>query len=146
VSIKDRNPPPRARLVLCIAAAIASLQAIVHLAMLLRSQPGPQSIAGKLLRTMQATIAPGGTNYEAMYFGYELLSAATAFLTAALVWIAATYGSESRALARRLVIIILVATIVHAVIIARYFFALPLYFDIALAALLAIGWLRISRG
>lgn len=135
----------RARLILRVAAAVATLQAAAHLTLFLRSQPKPGSAVWPLAQAMRAQAAPGHTDYWAMYFGYGLLSAVTAVLIAALIWLAASFDAGSRRLARWLVAIVLVAVLVHAAVIARYFFPVPLYFDILVAALLALG-LTAMRG
>jgi hypothetical protein len=44
-----------------------------------------------------------------------------------------------------LVLIVLVAIALHALVIQRYFFALPLYFDILVAALLVLAWARLGE-
>jgi hypothetical protein len=129
-----------ARFILRVAAAVATLQAAAHLTLFLRSQPRPGSPAWPLTEMMRAQSAPGHTDYWAMYFGYGLLSALTALFVAALIWLAASFDGRSRSLARGLVLIVLGAIIVHAVLIARYFFPVPLYFDVAVAALLVLGW------
>lgn len=129
-----------ARSILRVAAGVATLQAAAHLTLFLRSQPTPGSPVWPLVQMMKAQAAPGHTNYWAIYFGYGLLSAVTAFFVACLIWLASTFDSATLKMARRLVGIVLVATAAHAIVIARYFFPVPLYFDILVAALLAAGW------
>jgi hypothetical protein len=129
----------RAKLILRVAASVATLQAAAHLPLFLRSQPKPGSAAWPLAQAMRMQPAPGHTTYWGMYFGYGLLAALTAFFIAALIWLAASFDVGSRRLAQRLVVLVLLAVLVHSVLIARYFFVLPLLFDIVVAALLAIG-------
>lgn len=135
----------RARLVLRVAAALATLQAAAHLTLFLRSMPGPNSPAWPLVQAMRGQAGPGHTTYRGMYFGYGLLSAVTALFIACLIWLAASFDAGSRRLARRLVAIVLLAVAVHAVVIALYFFPVPLYFDILVAALLAGGWMALGQ-
>jgi hypothetical protein len=62
-----------------------------------------------------------------------------AFFIAALIWAAASFDAGSRRLARSITGITLIAVVIHAVLIARYFFILPLLFDIIVAVTLAIA-------
>ena len=133
-------PQRRARPILRVGASVATLQAAAHLTLFLRSKPGAGSTAWPLVQAMRAQAAPGHTTYWGMYFGYGLLSAVTAFLIAALIWLAAMFDEGSRRMSRALVLVVLVTVVVHAALISRYFFAVPLYFDIVVAALLALGW------
>ena len=135
----------RGRLILRVAALVATLQAAAHLTLFLRSQPKPTSGAWPLVEAMRAQVAPGHTTYWGMYFGYGLLSAVTAFFVASLIWVAAAYDVGTRRLARWLVAIVFLAVAAHAVVIARYFFPIPLYFDIAVAGLLALGWIAMRE-
>src|SRR5438477_11185070 len=137
-------PAIPAKLVLRAAAVMATIQAAAHLALFLRSKPLPGSAAWPLIEAMKAQTAPGNTTYWGMYFGYGLLSALTAFFIAALIWLASTFGEGSRQLAGRLILVVLVTVALHAAVIVRYFFALPLYFDIIVAVLLGISWVRLG--
>ena len=128
-----------AKLILRVAAVVATLQAAAHLALFLRSGPGPGSAAWPLVQAMRMQAAPGHTTYWGMYFGYGLLAALMAFFIAALIWLAATFDAGNRSLARSLVALVLVTVVIHAALIARYFFTVPLIFDIVVAALLAFG-------
>ena len=131
----------RAKLILSVAASVATLQAAAHLGLFLRSQPKPGSAAWPLVEAMRAQTAPGHATYWGMYFGYGLLSALTAFFMAALMWLAAGFDAGSRRFAGRVVAIIFVAVVAHAALVARYFFILPLVFDIIVAAFLALAWI-----
>jgi hypothetical protein len=135
----------RARLILRVAAAVATLQAGAHLTLFLRSQPGPSSPAWPLVQAMRSEAAPGHTTYWGMYFGYGLLAAVTAVFVAGLIWLAASFDAGSRRLARWLVAIVLLAVVAHAVVIACYFFPVPLYFDMLVVALLAGGWMALGQ-
>lgn len=134
-------PERRAKLILRVAASVATLQAAAHVILFLRSQPKPGSAAWPLVEAMRMQTAPGHTTYWDMYFGYGLLAAMTAFFVAALIWVAAGFDAGSRRLARWLVGVTMVAVIIHALLIARYFFHLPLLFDIVVAGFLAFGWM-----
>jgi hypothetical protein len=135
----------RAKLILRVAASVATLQAAAHLALFLRSQPKPGSPARPLVEAMQTQSGSAHTTYWDMYFGYGLLSALTAFFVAALIWLSASFDEGSRRLVQRLVAVILLVVVIHAALIARYFFILPLTFDMVVAALLACGWAALSR-
>jgi hypothetical protein len=135
----------RAKLILRVAASVATLQAAAHVTLFLRSQPRPGSAAWPLVQAMRMQTAPGHTTYWGMYFGYGLLSALTAFFIAALIWLAASFDGGSRRFARWLVALTLVALAIHAALITRYFFILPLVFDVIVVALLAFGWIALAR-
>jgi hypothetical protein len=129
----------RPKLILRVAASVATLQAAAHVILFLRSQPKPGSAAWPLVQAMRMETAPGHTTYWGMYFGYGLLAALMAFFIAALIWAAASFDAGSRRLARSITGITLIAVVIHAVLIARYFFILPLLFDIIVAVTLAIA-------
>ncbi len=137
-------PAIPARLVLRAAAAMATIQAGAHLTLFLRAKPLPGSAAWPLIEAMKAQTAPGNTTYWGMYFGYGLLSALTAFFIAALIWLASTFDEGSRQLARTLIMVVLFTVALHAVVIVRYFFAVPLYFDIIVALLLGASWVSLG--
>jgi hypothetical protein len=139
----DERSFRRAKLILRVAASVATLQAGAHLTLFLRSLPKPGSPVWPLVEAMRAQTAPGQTTYWGMYLGYGLLSAVTAFFTAALIWLAASFDAGSRGLLQWLVALILIAVLIHAALIACYFFILPLLFDIVIAALLAFGWIAL---
>jgi hypothetical protein len=134
----------RPKLILRVAASVATLQAAAHVILFLRSQPNPGSAAWPLVQAMRMETAPGHTTYWGMYFGYGLLAALMAFFIAGLIWAAASFDAGSRRLARLLVGITSVAVVSHAVLIARYFFILPLLFDIIVAVLLACSWIALG--
>lgn len=129
-----------AKVTLRMAASVATLQAMAHLILFLRSQPSPDSPVWSLAEAMRAQVVTGNTTYWGMYFGYGLLSALTAFFIAALIWVAASHDAGSRKLARLLIAVVLIGVVAHAIVISRYFFVLPLYFDIIVAVLLGFGW------
>jgi hypothetical protein len=135
----------KARLILRVAASVATLQAAAHLVLFLRSQPRPGSAAWPLEQAMRMQAVPGHANYWGMYFGYGLLAAVTAFFIAALVWVLTTFEAGSRALTLRMTALTALVVAVHAAIIARYFFILPLLFDILIAVLLVFACLALRQ-
>lgn len=135
----------RAKLILRVAASVATLQAAAHLALFLRSQPKPGSPAWPLVQAMQRETGPGHTTYWGMYLGYGLLSALTAFFIAAVIWLGASFDVGSRRLVQWLIAVVLLVVVIHAALIVRYFFILPLTFDMVVGALLACGWVALPR-
>ena len=135
----------RAKLTLRIAAALATIQAIAHLILFLRSLPGPGSSAWSLAQAMRVQAGPEHSTYWGMYFGYGLLSALTAALVAGLIWLGAAFANDCRTMARWLIGLVGTAVVLHAIVIGAYFFRVPLWFDLLVAALLAIGWMQLRE-
>jgi hypothetical protein len=68
-------------------------------------------------------------SYWDMYFGYGLLAVVFAFFVGALLWLVSDLSSSPTVL-RRLTAAIAATVAVHAVIVARFFFMLPLVLDL----------------
>ena len=78
-------------------------------------------------------------SYWEMYFGYGLMAAASCFFEAALLWFIAPLARDNPAAFRSLAATILAANVVHAVLVLRYFFLVPLVPDSIIILLLAAG-------
>lgn len=131
-------------LYLRIASVIALLQFVAHTTLILRYQPkhGPEEV--RVVQTMKAyAFRFGGTathSYWEMYFGYALFAAFNCLVEAVLFWQLA--GMMPAAGVRPIVALFLVANVVYALLVARYFFLLPLYADVAIAICLGLALLR----
>ena len=94
---------------------------------------------------MRVQAGPEHSTYWGMYFGYGLLSALTAALVAGLIWLGAAFANDCRTMARWLIGLVGTAVVLHAIVIGAYFFRVPLWFDLLVAALLAIGWMQLRE-
>lgn len=141
---------PRAHRVLAVrrtlrlTSAVALLQGIGHAMLFLTAKPrhGPDESA--VLKAMQSRAFDFGGfsphSYWDMYFGYGLIAVVLAILIGVLLWLVSDLASSPRQVAR-FGTAIGVTVAVHAVIVARYFFMLPLIFDVLVltGTLLSIG-------
>jgi hypothetical protein len=135
------------RRTLRFTSAVALLQGIGHAMLFLTAKPrhGPDETA--VLETMQARAFDFGGfsphSYWDMYFGYGLIAVVLALLIGVLLWLVSDLASSPRSVLRFGTAI--GATVaVHGVIVARYFFMLPLIFDVLVLSgtLLSIGMSR----
>jgi hypothetical protein len=136
------------RTLLRIAAALALVQALAHTAMFLNMHPthGADEIAVVSAMKSHAFLF-GGFNrtYWDMYFGYGLLAALVVFVEAALFWLLAGLPVEDRRL-RPIVGLFILYNLAHAALLARYFFAIPIFADLIVAAALLAAWIAAGRG
>lgn len=135
----------RAKITLRVAAGVATLQALAHIVLFARSQPSRGSAVWPLEQAMRAQTAPGHANYWGMYFGYGLLAAITAFFTAALIWVLTGFDAKSARLARQTTTVIAATLAAHAVVVAQYFFVIPLVFDLIVIGLLLLSWFALRN-
>lgn len=128
-------------LYLRIASVIALLQFAAHTTLVLRYQPkhGPDEV--NVVQTMKAhEFRFGGFakhSYWDMYVGYALFAAFNCLVEAVLFWQLA--GMMSTTNVRPILALFLAANVVYALLVARYFFLLPLYADVAVAVCLGIA-------
>ena len=143
--MKPRAPGVRAvRRTLRLTSAVAFLQSIGHAMLFLNARPrhGPDETT--VLETMQSRAFDFGGfsphSYWDMYFGCGLIAVVLAFLIGVLLWLVSDLASSPRQV-MRFGTAIGVTVAVHAAIVARYFFLLPLLFDVVVLGgmLLSIG-------
>lgn len=138
------RPAPLLRL----ASALALIQSVAHTALLLSYVPthGPGEVA--VVDAMkQSRFDFGGFSdhsYWDLYLGYGLFAAANCLIEAVLFWQLASIARTDPARARPLVALFLFANLGYAVLVWKYFFAIPLVFDLAIASCLA-GALAAAR-
>jgi len=122
-----------------IAALVALLQFIGHSSLLLTYEPkhGPEELAVvEAMRTHYFSFSGYVRSYWDMYFGYGLFSAFNCLIEALLFWFIAPFADGA---GRRIVpvaAVFLFANAGYTALIARYFFALPGYFDVTLGLLM----------
>lgn len=132
----------RVRWALRLTAAVALIQGVGHAALFMSGGPrhGPEEVA--VIDAMRArTFNFGGFephSYWDMYYGYGLLAVVFALFIAAVLWLASALADQPQQV-RRFGYTVAAAVAVHAVIICRYFFKLPLEFDLAVLAGIAVS-------
>jgi hypothetical protein len=136
------------RTLLRIAAALALVQALAHTAMFLNMHPshGADEIAVVSAMKSHAFLFGGfSRTYWDMYFGYGLLAALVVFVEAALFWLLATLATEDARRLRPIVGLFVLYNLAHAVLLSRYFFAVPIVADLVVAAALLAAWVAAGR-
>jgi hypothetical protein len=131
-----------------VAAVIALVQFIGHATLFLTYRPthGPQELA--VVRDMQThyfSFSGYVRSYWQMYIGYGLFSALNCLIEALLFWFIAPLADSA---GRRLIPIaatFLFANVGYTALIARFFFALPGYFDITLSLLMMLALVSAVR-
>jgi len=131
-----------------IAASIALVQFLAHGLLFVTYTPkhGPEEQA--VVQAMQShyfSFSGSLRSYWDMYFGYGLFAAINCLIEALLLWFIAPLADAVGARARPLAATLLVANAIYACLIWRYFFSLPGYFDLSLAAVMALVVFRVSR-
>jgi hypothetical protein len=131
-----------------LTAAVALIQGLGHAALFLRAQPrhGPGEVA--VITAMRSQNFDFGGfaphSYWDMYFGYGLLAVLFALFIAVILWLAAGLADQPRQV-RRFGTAVGIAVGVHALVIGRYFFRLPLEFDLAVIAGVLVSLVLASR-
>jgi len=126
------------RKLLIAAAATSGVQALAHATIFLSFAPQADSVQGRVIAGMRADHFDygilGRRSYWDFYFGYGLIAIVLAFLITAVIAIAV--ATPDRKTQVRLSGSAMATVLVHGAIIARYFFVLPLAFDLMVAVLL----------
>jgi hypothetical protein len=127
--------------ILRIAAALAALQGTAHGALFMLAKPRHGAAEVAVIAVMKSNrFEFGGAmrSYWDFYFGYGLEAAAVCLVEAVLFWQLARIADSQPALVRPAVALFVLASLGHALLMARYFFALPFVFDLMIAA--CLGW------
>ena len=125
-----------------VAAIVALLQFAGHGALFLRAKPTHGAAEVSVVAAMKEhRFNFGGStrSYWDMYFGYGLEAAGICLVEAILLWQLASIAGSSTDMARPLIVLVLAANLLHAVLVLRYFFLVPLVPDILIALLLALA-------
>lgn len=136
------------RLLVRIAAGVAMVQGLAHGAMFIAAKPHSAAEAGVVAAMWSVRFPMGGAlhSYGEMYFGYGLMAAAVCLFEAASLWFIAPLAKDNPGAFRRLVSVILVANIVHAALVVRYFFLVPLVPDAIISALMLASLVAVGSG
>ena len=130
-----------------VASVLAAIQGTAHGALFLTSKPrnGPAEIA--LVESMKSqyfNFAGGQRSYWGFYLGYGLLAAFYCLVEAVLFWQLARLADMNPSSVRPMVWLFVLVNVVHALLMARYFFWVPIAFDILVGAALCAALL--ARG
>ena len=129
----------KASAALRIAAILALIQGAAHCALHIGYTPKHGPLEEALVTRMKAeSFAFGGfeRTYWGFYFGYGLMVVVTCLVQAAALWcVARLCGSRPRDVAP-LIGLYCLAYAAHAVLAWHYFFAMPVVFDLLIAAAL----------
>jgi hypothetical protein len=131
-----------------VAALVAALQFAGHAALFLRARPTHGEAEVAIVQSMKAQrFNFGGAmrSYWDMYFGYGVEAAAVCLVEAILFWQLAGVAVLSPAVLRPIIALFLVANVAHALLVARYFFLVPLVPDVAIALVLAAALITSTR-
>jgi len=122
-----------------ITSVLSFVQFCAHTAMFVTYRPvhGAEEVAVvEAMRTHVFKFGGAAHSYWELYFGYGLMSAANCLVEAVLFWQLAGLARKSPALIRPIAALFLLANVGYAILVRVYFFPLPGYFDLAIAALL----------
>ena len=129
-----------------ITAALAAIQGTAHAALLLTYRPSHGLAESVVVAAMRGrAFAFGGFaphSYWEMYIGYGLFAAFNCAIEAVLFWQLAGWDEVERARARPIILLFLLANLGYAGLVARFFFLVPMVFDLLIAALLAAALRR----
>lgn len=131
-----------------IAALVALLQFVGHGTLFLTYTPqhGPDELAVvHAMRSHYFSFSGYVRSYWDMYFGYGLFAAFNCAIEALLFWFIAPLADTAGRRILPIAATFLFANVGYTALIARYFFALPAYFDITLGLLMIAALLLASR-
>jgi hypothetical protein len=138
----------RVRWALRLTAAVALIQGLGHAAIFMSARPRHGAAEVAVIAAMRAQSFDFGGfvphSYWDLYFGYGLLAVVFALFIAAVLWLTSGLAAEPRQV-QRFGGCIGAAVAVHAAIVARYFFRLPLEFDLMVLAGIVISMLLARR-
>jgi hypothetical protein len=134
--------------ILRIAAALAAIQGSAHGSLFLRARPRHGPAEEAVVEAMQSNrfdFAGAMRSYWDFYYGYGLQAAAACLVEAVLFWQLARVAESQPALIRPIVGLFVLVNVGHALLTARYFFYVPIVFDLAIAACLASAFAMAAR-
>jgi hypothetical protein len=124
------------------AAIVAFVQGVAHGAVILLGTPshGPEeSMVVDTMKRYVFNFSGAHRTYWDLYLGYALLAAVTCLLEAALLWLMAPLAITDPARLRLLLMAVVVSVIVHACLVLRFFFYVPLATDFVITVLLSLS-------
>jgi hypothetical protein len=125
-------------ILLRIAAVVAAIQYAAHTLLFLRASPTHGVEEVELVQRMKQLkwdFSGFRRSYWDFYFGYGLLVILWGIIEVALLWEVSTLTRDAPAMA--MIVTLLLANVGHAILALRYFFLVPVVFDVVVAILLA---------
>jgi hypothetical protein len=128
-------------LLMRVVAGLAMVQGVAHGLLLATYAPhhGPPESA--VVSAMQTQFfhfgGPWSHSYWELYIGYAWMAAVSCVVESAVLWLAARWWD--RVNVAPLVWLFIAANLVHAALVARFFFLTPMYFDLLIAVLLFVA-------
>jgi hypothetical protein len=134
--------------ILRLAAALAAVQGTAHGSLFVRAKPrhGPiEEAVVEAMRSNRFDFAGATRSYWDLYYGYGLQAAAACLVEAILLWQLARIAESQPALVGPIVGLFVLVNVAHAMLTARYFFYLPVVFDLVIAACLTWAFIVTRR-
>lgn len=134
-------------ILLRVAAVLAAIQGLAHGGLFISATPryGAQEIAVIEAMKTHRFFAGATRSYWDMYFGYGLIAAGVCLVEAVLLWQLGRIAAGNSALVRPILALLVTATVVHVLLLARYFmFVVPMAFDVLIAMLLTWAYVAIA--
>src|SRR5215470_5460360 len=122
-----------------LTSVLAFVQFCAHTAMFVTYAPVHGAEEAAVVETMKThffRFSGAPRSYWGFYFGYGLMSAMNCLIEAVLFWQLAAIATKAPRAIRPIAALFLVANVAHFILVRVYFFPLPGYFDLAIAALL----------
>jgi len=131
------------------AAAIATfVQGLAHLTLFVRARPThgvAEEAVVAAMRDNRFDFGGGAHSYWDMYFGYGLNAAGAVLVEAIILWLLVRPLRDAPAGVAPILVVLVLANLLHAGLVLRYFFPLPAMFDGLVAALLLAALLLPAR-
>jgi hypothetical protein len=127
------------RIAVWAATALAAFQYAVHTALFLSAKPTHGDDEVQLISVMKAyRFSVGGfeRSYWDFYYGYGLMAILLGVVEIGILWQAGRLAATDAGASARLVAVLLLLNLGHALIAWNYFFLAPLAFDLGVAACL----------
>jgi hypothetical protein len=130
------------------ATALAALQYVVHTVLFLSAKPTHGDEEVQLISAMKAyrfSVGSFERSYWDFYYGYGLMAILLGIVEIGILWQVARLAATDVAAGARIVAVLLLLNLGHALIAWNYFFLAPLAFDLAVAACLVWALLAYPR-
>jgi hypothetical protein len=139
----------KATLLLRIAAVMAFLHGVLHTigGVFGEAAPGAQATAVAAMKTNQFDVTGLTRSYWDFFMGFGLFITVSFLLEAVVFWqLAAMVKTDDAARTRPIVMAFCVGYVAYAVLAWRYFFVVPVVFEIVIALCLLGAWVLSGRG
>ena len=133
-------------LILRITFGIAVIQYFVHALLFLRSKPrhGADEVAViNAMKSNRWSFNGFYRSYWDFYYGYGVLAILFGLVEIALLCMLMLTGEASLPLMKPIIGILFFANFIHTIVTLRYFFLMPLIFDLIISFLLALAWMQL---